>query len=100
MGLLTTGFAASSQSKIRELCDFIKNLQVEFTKQVNQVGLKYHNLYAYVNTKAQEGLIFRDNTKDIVSEPLFREALMTLENDGIISMVGHKMAPTVRFTNA
>lgn len=85
MGLLTTGFAASSQSKIKELCDYIKNLQVEFSRQVNQNGLKYHNLYAYLNTKAQDGLIFKDNTKDIVSESLFREALMTLENDGIIS---------------
>ena len=57
-------------------------------------------MYQFVNTKAQEGLVFKDQANEVVSESLFREALMNLENDGIISQVGHKMAPTIRFTNA
>ena len=44
--------------------------------------------------------MFKDGTREVVPETLFREALMSLENDGVISTVGHKMAPTIRFTNA
>ena len=67
---------------------------------MNENGLKYFNLYSFVNSKAEAGEIFNDGTRDLVQESLFREALMSLENDGVISTVGHKMAPTIRFTNA
>jgi hypothetical protein len=32
-----------------------------------------------------------------VTEREFRDALMILEEDGIINQIGHKNAPTIRF---
>jgi hypothetical protein len=57
-------------------------------------------LFDYIKKKAEEGNIFKDGAREVVSESLYREALMSLENDGVISLLGHKMAPTIRFTNA
>ena len=59
---------------------------------MNQLGVKYQNLYDYINSKAREGKIPGDDSKT-VSETEFRECLMTLENDGIINCIGHKMNP-------
>ena len=38
-----------------------------------------------------------DGDIQAVTEAEFREALHTLENDYVINLVGHKLAPTIRF---
>ncbi len=58
--------------------------------------MKYTNLYEYLNSKAKEGHI--GDQKEI-KEIEFREALMSLEEDNVISMVGHKKHPTIRFVS-
>jgi len=35
--------------------------------------------------------------KQQVSEKEFREALNLLEDDGVINLIGHNSAPTIRF---
>lgn len=64
---------------------------------MNQHGIKYMNLFDFINSKAKDGQLGDDT--DSVSEKEFRDCLMTLENDGIVSLIGHKMAPTIRFCN-
>lgn len=50
-------------------------------------GVKYFNLFEYLNSKAKEGKI---GDQSEVKENAFRDALMLLEEDNIISLVGHK----------
>lgn len=58
--------------------------------------MKYFNLFEYLNSKAKEGKI--GDQKEI-KEAAFRDALMLLEEENIISLVGHKRQPTIRFIN-
>lgn len=55
------------------------------------------NLFEFIQSKAKEGLLGADCEN--ISEKEFRDCLMTLENDGVVSLIGHKMAPTIRFCN-
>ena len=57
-------------------------------------GVKYQNLFDYLNSKAKEGLI-GDQTE--IKEAEFRDALLQLEEENVISMIGHKRMPTIRF---
>ena len=56
-------------------------------------GVSYSNLFAFLNSKAEKGLI--GDQKEII-ESEFRDALLQLEEDNFISMVGHKQRPTIR----
>jgi len=68
-------------------------LQVEYKDNVTKFGLKYFNLFEFLNKKIQEGQLGGES----LMEQEFREALMSLEEDGYINLVGHKKAPTIRF---
>jgi hypothetical protein len=68
-------------------------LQVEYKDNVTKFGLKYFNLFDFLNKKIQEGQLGGES----LMEQEFREALMSLEEDGYINLVGHKKAPTIRF---
>lgn len=96
MDIITTGIGAASNARIKEICTFIRKVQDDFHERVSQSGVKYHNLFDYLNSKAKEGLI--GDSKD-VKETDFRDALLQLEEENIISLVGHKRQPTVRFVN-
>ena len=68
-------------------------LQIEYKDNVTKFGLKYFNLFEFLNKKIQEGQLGGES----LMEQEFREALMSLEEDGYINLVGHKKAPTIRF---
>ena len=59
-----------------------------------QSGVKYINLYDYLVSKAEAGLI--GESKEI-KEAEVRDALVQLEEENVISLVGHKRMPTIRF---
>ena len=95
MDILTTGVSMSSAARIKDICDFIKKVQSNFRDRVNKHGVKYHNLYDFMNTKAKDGELGRDS--DSVTEVEFRECLCVLEEEEVISLVGHRLTPTIRF---
>lgn len=97
MDLLTTGVSASSKDRIKQLCDFVKKVQVDFREKVNQNGIKYGNLFDFINSKAREGQFGADTAA--ISESEFRECLNTLQNDEVLDLVGHSFVPTIRFRN-
>ena len=68
-------------------------VQIEYKDNVTKFGLKYFNLFDFLNKKIQEGQLGGES----LMEQEFREALMSLEEDGYINLVGHKKAPTIRF---
>ena len=68
-------------------------MQIEYKDNVTKFGLKYFNLFEFLNKKIQEGQLGGES----LMEQEFREALMSLEEDGYINLVGHKKAPTIRF---
>ena len=59
-------------------------------------GIKYGNMFDYLNSKAKEGLIGDQNE---IREAEFRDALIQLEEENVISLVGHKRLPTIRFVD-
>jgi hypothetical protein len=70
---------------------------VNFRDKVNIHGVKYGNLYDFLNSKAKEGELGRDDDSTHITESEFRDALTCLENDNKISLVGHRLTPTIRF---
>jgi DNA-binding GntR family transcriptional regulator len=57
-------------------------------------GLKYFNLFEFLNKKIVEGKYM--NGEELLEQE-YREALYSLEEDGYINLIGHKKAPTIRF---
>lgn len=104
MDIITTGQTKTSSDKLKLICDFIKNVQTQFRDRINVQGLKYINLYDFLQTKWQEGQITgvdnRNEGMQSVTEKEFREALNHLEDDNIISLIGHTSAPQIRFTQS
>ena len=56
------------------------------------------NLFEFINSKAKEGKI--PGVEEALLEKEFSDSLIQLENDGVINLVGHRMAPTIRFCNS
>ena len=71
-----------------------KRAQEEYRENVLRVGLKYHNLFEFINKKISEGAYLNG---EMLLEHEYREALNALEDDGYINLIGHKKAPTIRF---
>ena len=63
---------------------------------MNEVGIKYGMLFDYMRAKAAENKL-GDVTN--LMEKEFLDTLMQLENDGVINLIGHRSAPTIRFCN-
>ena len=57
-------------------------------------GIKYGNLFDYLSQKARAGEL-GDGSEVLEAE--YRDALLTLEEENIISLVGHKKKPSIRF---
>ena len=60
---------------------------------MNSNGVKYNNLFDFLCQKAESG----DLEGGKIQESEFRDALMALEEENVISQVGHKKKPTIRF---
>ena len=58
--------------------------------------MKYGNLYDFLLEKKDDPA-FNGNK---LEEREFREALRILEDDDVISVIGHSSAPTIRFNKA
>jgi hypothetical protein len=69
-------------------------VQADFREKVNQNGVKYSNMFDYMQTKIRDKQI---SEVDECTESEFRECLMLLESEGVLNLVGHRMAPTIRF---
>ena len=83
----------------REICSLIFVLytfflQREFAEKVNSNGVKYGNLFDYLGQKAKNGEL-GDGSE--LTEAEYRDALLTLEEENVVSLVGHKRKPTIRF---
>jgi len=78
MDIITTGVSQTSAARIKVICDFIKKVQNDFRDKVNVHGVKYSNLFEFLNSKARDGQI---GDQDSVKEAEFREALVVLEED-------------------
>lgn len=76
------------------ICEFIKKVQREFADKVNSNGVKYGNLFDFLTQKASNGEL-GDGAKLLEQE--YRDALLTLEEENVVSLVGHKKKPTIRF---
>jgi len=96
MDLLTTGVSNSSKARVKEISEFIKSIHNDFKDKVNEHGIKYGNLYDFIKAKASEGKL---GDVQNVMEKEFLDTLMQLENDGVINLIGHRSAPTIRFCN-
>jgi hypothetical protein len=57
--------------------------------------VKYLNLFEYINSKAQAGLLGEETNS--ITEAEFRESLIVLEGDEVITLLGHRTSPTIRF---
>jgi len=83
------------------ICDFIKSIQDQFRERISSQGLKYSNLYDFLQAKLKDnnipGISNTNQENKQVSEKEFREALNHLEDDGVINLIGHNSAPTIRF---
>lgn len=77
MDLITTGVSASSKVRTKIIADFIKSIQADFREKVNEHGIKYQNLFEYINSKASDGAI---PDVDKVNEQEFRDCLIHLED--------------------
>jgi len=75
MDMITTGISASSASRIKLISDFIMKVQVNFRDKVNIHGVKYGNLYDFLNSKAKEGELGREDDLTHITETEFRDAL-------------------------
>jgi len=71
MDIIATGIGAASNARIKEICTYIRKVQADFRDRVAQSGVKYHNLFDYLNSKVKEGIL-----KDEVKETDFRDALL------------------------
>ena len=95
MGIINSGVSATSTEQVKRVCDFIRKVKTDFSSQVSLNGIKYHNLFDYLNDKITKGEL--EGQTEQVTETDFRRALMQLEEDGEVNLIGHKKAPTLRF---
>ena len=58
-------------------------------------GVKYSNLLDFLQQKVSSEDTLKEFTE--IHEQEFRDALLILEEENVISMVGHKRKPTIRF---
>lgn len=101
MDILTTGQTKTSAERLKMICDFIKSLMQTYPEKVMKDGLKYSNLLDLLTSKAKEGKFSRggadeDQDRDF-TEKEYREALKILEDEDIVSLIGHTSAPVIRF---
>ena len=68
--------------------------QREFADKVMSSGVKYGNLLDFLQQKATSKEL---GDGSLLLESEFRDALATLEEENIISTVGHRKKPTIRF---
>ncbi len=99
MDIITTGQTKTNSDRLKAICDYILTSMNEFRKMVNTQGIKYGNLFDFLQRKAEEGSIANLSDKSL-NEKEFREALNVLEDDGQIQLNGHTSAPTIRFANS
>jgi hypothetical protein len=63
------------------------------------MGVKYGNLLDFLTAKAKEGEFGESGEGNSITESEFRDALLSLENEGKINLVGHRLTPTIRYCN-
>lgn len=100
MDIITTGQTKTSAEKLQVIIAFIKNIQTQFRDRINTQGLKYGNLLDFLQQKWRDGSIDGAKSKvgfEEVTEKEYREALEHLQDDNIISLIGHSQAPQIRF---
>lgn len=73
MDIIATGIGAASNARIKEICDYIRKVHDDFRERVVASGVKYQNLYDYLNSKAKEGHI---GDSQEIRETDFRDALL------------------------
>mmetsp|Transcript_19597 Transcript_19597/g.14306 ORF Transcript_19597/g.14306 Transcript_19597/m.14306 type:complete len:313 (-) Transcript_19597:59-997(-) len=97
MNIITTGVSNTSLERTKQLTNIIKKIAVDHRERVQKNGLQYSNLFDYVNKKVQEQQASMPNKGGNVNEQEFRDALRQLEEENVISLLGHSKMPTIRF---
>lgn len=54
MDIITTGVSATSTAKVKVISDYIKKVQCDFREKVNAHGIKYHNLFEFLQAKVKD----------------------------------------------
>ena len=68
-------------------------IQIQYKSRIDQNGLKYGNLFDFLLDKKDDPA-FNGNK---IEEREFREALRILEDEDVITVIGHSLTPTIRF---
>jgi len=94
MDILATGKSSENKLQINKIAEYIKTVEKNFHDKVQRIGIKYANLFDYLSTHAKEGKI---NGVDEFTESDMRDALIQLEGEEVLTLVGHRLTPTIRF---
>ena len=100
MDIITTGQTKTSAEKLNIICEYIKSIQTQFKERVNNNGLRYENLFDFLQTKWNDGSVpgvQSNENMQVLTEKEYREALRYLEDDGVLNLIGHASAPHIRF---
>jgi len=57
MDIITTGQTKTSAEKLQVICEYIKSIQTQFKERVNNNGLRYENLFDFLQTKWNDGSV-------------------------------------------
>lgn len=91
MDMISTGFASSSRAKLNQLMDIIKTILRDFADTAKK-GVKNSSL----NEETKKRIDNMGQQAFKYSEFEFRDALKLLEDEGFISLLGNRKAPTIR----
>lgn len=94
MDILATGKSNTNKLQIQKIAEYIKTVEKNFHDKVAKQGIKYVNLYEYLQAHCKEGKI--QGVEDIVESDM-RDALIQLEGEEVLTLVGHRLTPTIRF---
>lgn len=54
MDIITTGVSSTSSERVKQIMTIIKKIYQDYKDRVKKNGVQYHNLFGFVNTKANE----------------------------------------------
>lgn len=93
MDLISTGITAVSRQKINQLIEYIKEI-IRGNEDGARKGFKFEGLYEELKKKFPVAGV---GTTDPFNEPEYRESLKVLEEDGVVSLLGNRKRPLVKY---
>jgi len=94
MDILATGKSGTNKLQITKIAEYVKTVEKNFHDKVQRQGIKYVNLFEYLQAHCKEGKI---SGVEEITESEMRDALIQLEGEEVLTLVGHRLTPTIRF---